>query len=98
MKSLLGTQELAKCNFCLSWYDITHHSAGLLVNLHICSGCFDKCRKSRQFRVVRPKSLEVYEISLRKCLLGEIELSDANSLGQLLEVMEVYERENKNEC
>jgi|JI6StandDraft_1071083.scaffolds.fasta_scaffold09144_6 hypothetical protein len=98
MKSLLGSQEFAKCNFCLGWYDVTHHTAGILANLHICGGCFDKCRKSRQFRVIKPKTLDVFEVQLRKCLLGEVEMPASSSLGQLLEIIDGYETEKQVEC
>lgn len=67
MKSWCGTQQLAKCNFCLEWYDITSQHYTALTNLYVCPGCFDRCRKSSHFRVVQPKTMNVYEVLFKKC-------------------------------
>lgn len=67
-------------------------------NLHMCGGCFDKCRKSRLFRVVKPKTLEVFEVRLRKCLMGEVEITNTSSLELLLEAVDNLESEQNSDC
>jgi hypothetical protein len=92
MKSFLGSQQLAKCNFCLNWYDITNQHYSALTDLYVCPACFDRTRKGSHFRVVQPKSMNVYEVQLRKCMGMEFEVLRGVG-GELLELVDKWERE-----